>query len=136
MVHPSKLVAKSQTKVVKIKTCTCFKCGQKSENKCNLGTKQYVAITQWRKISNFKRILIFPFLAPYICGSRMSLYCVIGLHGFLEISVTATREEREGWCCYDCYNNVNCRRDERIPFKFVCSFCSGQAEDSNYSILL
>ena len=32
----------------------------------------------------------------YICGSRMSLYCVIGLHGFLEISVTATREEREG----------------------------------------
>ena len=45
---------------------------------------------------NIKRILIFPFLAPYICGSRMSLYCVIGLHGFLEISVTATREEREG----------------------------------------
>ena len=57
----------------------------------------------------------------------MSLYCVIGLHGFLEISVTATREE----CCYD---NVNCRRDERIPFKFVCSFCSGQAEDSNYTL--
>ena len=27
------------------------KSGQKSENKRNLGTKQYVAITQWRKIS-------------------------------------------------------------------------------------
>ena len=71
---------------------------------------------------NIKRILIFPFLAgPYICG-------------FLEISVTATREEREGWCCCACYNNVNCRWDERIPFKFVCSFCSGQAEDSNYTL--
>ena len=132
MVHPSKLVAKTQTKVVKIKTCTYFKCGQKSKNKCNLGTKQYLAITQWRKIS--KEYWLF-LAGPYICGSRMSLYCVIGLHGFLEISVTATREEREGWCCCACYNNVNCRRDERIPFKFVCSFCSGQAEDSNYSIL-
>ena len=41
-----------------------------------------------------KRILIFPFLAPYICGSRMSLYCVIGLHGFLEISVFSNSNKR------------------------------------------
>ena len=76
------------------KQCTIyFKSGQKSKNKCNL--EMHEAICGYYAVKkNIKRILIFPFLAPYICGSRMSLYCVIGLHGFLEISVTATREER------------------------------------------